>query len=705
MSTKATSSADVEDNTALYAEGDRMETLKYKGKLRCYLQAPMYMIIVFIAGNIGLYFYQVKLGMITSAFVLLYAIAVSVFYRMNIAKLNEEIVDFATHYGTVQKELLDKFKIPYALLDTGGKLLWMNEEFAAVSEKDKHYQKSISTVFKEITKESLAKVQEDSFCVRVERGNRIYQASMQKLYFSDLGKESEIVTSVDEANTLIALLLFDETELEQSRRENTEQKMVNALVYIDNYDEVFDTVEDVKQSLLTAVIDRKINKYFRDTDALVRKIEKDKYFIVFQQKYLGRLEENRFSILEDIKNTKVGNDMPITLSIGIGVSGNCYNQNAEYARAAIDIALGRGGSQAVIKDNNNVSYYGSRGKEVEKSTRVKARVKAQALREMMESRENVIIMGHSIGDADSFGAAIGVYCAARELGKTAQIVLNTVTSSLRPLIERFETEEYPEDMFIDSEEALAFCSARTLVMVVDTNRPSYTDCPELLKKSRSIVVFDHHRQGNEVIENPILSYIEPYASSTCEMVAEVLQYFSEKVHLKPQEADSIYTGILIDTNNFMRKTGVRTFEAAAYLRRCGAEVTRVRKLLREDMSAYKARAEVVRHAQVYRGAFAVSVCEAGQLESPTVVGAQAANELLNIVGIKAAFVLTEFQNKVYISSRSIDEIDVQLIMERLGGGGHLNVAGAQIENSSVMEVKKRLQEIIDILIEEGEIEL
>lgn len=683
-----------------------METLKYKGKLKRYLQAPLYMIIVFLAGNVGLYFYQVKLGMITSVFVLLYTIAVSVFYRMNIAKLNEEIVDFATHYGTVQKELLDKFKIPYALMDTGGKLLWMNEEFAAVSEKDKHYQKSVSTVFKEITKESLAKVQEDSFCVRVERGGRIYQASMQKLYFSDLANGSEIVTSVDEANTLIALLLFDETELEESRRENTEQKMVNALVYIDNYDEVFDAVEDVKRSLLTAVIDRKINKYFRDTDALVRKIEKDKYFIVFQQKYLTQLEENRFSILEDIKNTKVGNDMPITLSIGIGVSGGSYNQNAEYARAAIDIALGRGGSQAVIKENNNVSYYGSRGKEVEKSTRVKARVKAQALREMMESRDNVIIMGHSIGDADSFGAAIGVYCAARELGKPAQIVLNTVTSSLRPLVERFnETEEYPEDIFIDSEEALGLCSFRTLVMVVDTNRPSYTDCPELLKKSRSIVVFDHHRQGNEVIENPILSYIEPYASSTCEMVAEVLQYFSEKVHLKPQEADSLYAGILIDTNNFMRKTGVRTFEAAAYLRRCGAEVTRVRKLLREDMSAYKARAEIVRHAQVYRGAFAISVCEAGQLESPTVVGAQAANELLNIVGIKASFVLTEYQNKVYISSRSIDEIDVQLIMERLGGGGHLNVAGAQIENCSVAEAKKRLQDIIDILIDEGEIKL
>ena len=683
-----------------------METLQFNGKLKRYFQAPLYMIFVFLAGDIGLLFYNIRIGAVTGVFVLLYAAIVLVLYRVIMVRLNEEIIHFATHYGTVQKELLDKFQIPYALLDAGGKILWMNEEFAGVSGKDKHYQKSISTVFLEITKESLAKVQQDSFNVQMELNDRVYQASMQKLYFTEMGEGSQILTTLDKENTLIALLLFDETELVKARRENSDQQMVTALLYIDNYDEAFDSVEEVKRSFVTAMIDRKIGKYFRDADALVRKLEKDKYFIVFQRKYLAAMEENRFSILEEIKSTKVHNDMPVTLSIGIGLSGNSYNQNAEYARAAIDIALGRGGSQAVIKEKDNLSYYGVRGKEIEKNTRVKARVKAQALREMMESRDNVIIMGHSIGDADSFGASVGVYCAARELGKPAQIVLNTVTSSVRPLMECFSEEQgYPEDMFIDSDEAIDRCSNRTLVMVVDTNRPSYTDCPDLLKKSRSVVVFDHHRQGNEVIENPILSYIEPYASSTCEMVAEVLQYFSEKVHLKPQEADSLYAGILIDTNNFMRKTGVRTFEAAAYLRRCGVEVTRVRKLLREDMSAYKARAEIVRHAQVYRGAFAIAVSEESNVESPTVVGAQAANELLNIVGIKASFVLTEYQNKVYISSRSIDEIDVQLIMERLGGGGHLNVAGAQIENSSLAEVKRKLQDTIDILIDEGEIKI
>ena len=265
---------------------------------------------------------------------------------------------------------------------------------------------------------------------------------------------------------------------------------------------------------------------------------------------------------------------------------------------------------------------------------------------------------------------------------------------------------YPEDMFIRSERAIEMVKSESVLVVVDTNRPNYTECPEILRQSKNIVVFDHHRQSSDVIENAVLSYIETYASSTCEMVAEMLQYFNENIHLKPNEADSIYAGILIDTNNFMTKTGVRTFEAAAYLRRCGAEVTRVRKLLRDDMAAYKARAEAVRHAEVYQGAFAISICPADpRVESPTIAGAQAANELLNIVGIKASFVLTEYNEKIYISSRSIDEINVQLIMERMGGGGHLNVAGAQLKDCTVHEAKRKIQDTLDQMLEEGDLEV
>ena len=442
------------------------------------------------------------------------------------------------------------------------------------------------------------------------------------------------LVTLDESNEyLTAVYLFDETEKNQYMRENQEQKMVAGLVYIDNYDEALDSIEDVKRSLLVALIDRKVNKYFTELDALVRKIEKDKYFVVLKYQYLAKLREDRFSLIEDVKTVKVGNEMAVTLSIGIGANGESYTQNYEYARMSIDLALGRGGDQVVVRDGEDITYYGGKTQQVERNTRVKARVKAHALREIIESREHVIIMGHSISDVDSLGAAIGIYCAAKVLGKKAQIVLNEITSSLRPLVECFTEEKgYPADLFIKNEEALMLTNENTLVVVVDVNRPSYTECPELLKCTQTVCVFDHHRQTNEVIENPVLSYVEPYASSACEMIAEVLQYFSENIRLAPCEADCIYAGILIDTNNFMTKTGVRTFEAAAYLRRAGAEVTRVRKMLRNDMAAYKARAEAVRHAEVYRGAFAISICPADEVESPTIVCAQAANELFKYCG-------------------------------------------------------------------------
>ncbi|MBQ2579614.1 MAG: DHH family phosphoesterase [Lachnospiraceae bacterium] len=681
-----------------------MTGIKFNGKLKHFLRAPIYLTIFFLIGSIGLFFIDLRAGAGAFGISVLYGLLCFVFYRLYRKKINNEIISFATQFGMVQRELLRNFQIPYAILDDEGKILWMNNQFVKVSGRDKAYQKSITGIFTTITRQVIEQANEEPYSIHLEHNERFYEAALQKLSFSQDGGEQLLALSGEES--LTALLLFDETDLMHYRKINDDERLVVALVYIDNYEETIDEVEDVKRSLLTAVIDRKISRFFSDINAIVRKVEKDKYFIVFQQQYMAQLEEGKFSLLEDIKTTKMGNESEITLSIGIGMNGADYTESAEFAKTAIGLALGRGGSQAVVKNRGEVMYYGVRGKEIEKNTRVKARVKAQALREMMETKNRVIVMGHQISDVDALGAGLGVFCAARELGKPCQIVLNTITTSLRPLVEAFsESAGYPRDMFVNSGEALDILDNNTLVVVVDTNRPNYTECPQLLERCKNIVVFDHHRQGSEQVQNPMMSYIEPYASSTCEMIAEVLQYFSERVHLSPLEADCIYAGILIDTNNFMTKVGVRTFEAAAYLRRCGAEVTRVRKMLREDMETYKARAEVVRHAEVYHGAFAISVCEASELESPTVVGAQAANELLNIVGIKASFVLTEYQKKIYVSSRSIDEIDVQLIMERLGGGGHLNVAGAQIEDSNIDDVKNRIENILDIMIDEGEIKL
>ena len=681
----------------------KKNNVRMRGRLRAYLYLPVMLTPLLLMINIPVYMQSVKSGFVVTGFVLLYFLITLVVYLRNKPLLIEELVNFATQYATVQKQLLNEFEIPYALLDFHGKILWVNKRFTEITGKSKNYHKSITTIFPMLTKELLQRG-EMAETMKLPLGDRSYRVSMRRLYF-DIAEHGNLEVSLEESSEyMTAIYLFDETELERYMQENEDQRLVAGLVYIDNYDEALDSIEDVKRSLLTALIDRKVNNYFSEIDALVRKIDRDKYFIVFKNQYMKQLQEDRFSLIEDVKTVKVGNEMAVTLSIGIGNGGDSYNQKYEYARMSIDLALGRGGDQVVVRDGEEITYYGGKNKQVERNSRVKARVKAHALREVIISREHVMIMGHSISDVDSLGAAIGVYCAARVLGKKAQIVLNEVTSSLRPLVEGFSEENgYPADLFIRSEEAIMMTNRNTLVVVVDVNRPSYTECPELLQRTDTVCVFDHHRQSSEVIEKPMLSYVEPYASSTCEMIAEVLQYFSENIKLASHEADCIYAGILIDTNNFMTKTGVRTFEAAAYLRRAGAEVTRVRKLLRDDMAAYKARAEAVRHAEVYRKAFAISVCPADNVESPTIAGAQAANELLNIVGIKASFVLTEYQNKIYVSSRSIDEINVQLIMERLGGGGHLNVAGAQLSDCSVAEAKRMIQSTLDEMLKEGDI--
>ena len=341
---------------------------------------------------------------------------------------------------------------------------------------------------------------------------------------------------------------------------------------------------------------------------------------------------------------------------------------------------------------------------MEKNTRVKSRVKAQALREIISGKERVLIMGHRLADVDSFGAAVGIYRIATTLDRKAYIVLNDVSTSVKPMVELFKSHaDYQDDMIVNSQQAIELAGSNTVLVVVDVNKPSITECPELLRMCKSIVVLDHHRQGAEIIVNATLSYVEAYASSTCEMVSEILQYIGESIKISSEEADYMYSGIMIDTSNFMTKTGVRTFEAAAFLRRNGADVTRVRKLFREDAVEYKAKADAVSQAEIYRGIFAISTCSSEDIQSPTIVGAQAANELLNIKGVKASFVLTEYQGQIFVSARSIDEINVQIIMERMGGGGHLSTAGCQLEGVSISEGIGVLKGTLDKMIADGDL--
>ncbi len=677
-----------------------------------FMKIPLFLTIPFAAAAACLYFVDLKAGLATSAFVLAYLIVVSSLYQVHQTRSREEMVDYASQYGLLQKKMINELELPYAVLDPDGKLLWMNESFRKLTGREKGFRKSVSAVFPELTKERLLKGDGGDF--EVHYNDRIFRAYVKHVSFAnDVPEEAASAQEQSKGKkarrteeSLIVLYLFDETELVEYKKMNEDIQLVAGLIYIDNYDEVTELVDDMKQSLLMAMVDRKVTRYFSAIDGLVKKTEKDKYFVVFKRKYLTGLQEKKFGLLEEVKSIKAGGDQSVSLSMGFGYVGNDYIKNYEYARTAMDLALGRGGDQAVVKTRDKISYYGGNREHTEKSTRVKARVKAQALRELMMTRDSCYIMGHTMADIDSFGAAVGIYCAARQIGKKAHIVLGEVTTSLKPFRDCFTPEKgYPADMIISPGQAYETIGPNSVLVVVDTNRPSYTESPALLSQARTVVVFDHHRIGEQTIRQAELSYIEPNASSACEMIAEILQYFDDNIHLSVDEADVIYAGILIDTNNFMSKTGVRTFEAAAYLRRMGVNVTNVRKMMRNDMDAYKARAEAIRRAEVYREHFAISVCPADQVKSPTIASAQAANELLNIVGIRASFVLAEYHEKIYISSRSIDEINVQRIMERLGGGGHMSTAGAQLANCSVEEAKTIIRNTIDEMIEEGDIKL
>ena len=677
--------------------------VKIKGKLSGYFNAPLRLGLFMVLANILIYFISWPAGIVLTVFLVIYfAVTVSQLLNSRVLLLNE-MVSFATEYGQVQKKLLKELDLPYAILDDTGRVIWINQAFDRVVHGEKILRKPVSSVFPSITKDSLPATDED-VKLQVDYESSNYRVEMKRIPLDQIEEDSDIVEAAGYEDALIALYLFDETAVRLAIQEVDDQSVVIGFIYMDNYEEALDSVEDVRRSLLTALIDRKVNKYISSIDGICSKIEKDKYLIILRKKSLRQLQEAHFELLSDVKTVNIGNEMAITLSIGIGMDGLTYAQNYEFARNAIDLALGRGGDQAVIKMPDNIIYYGGKTQQVEKSTRVKARVKAQAMKEIISAKDAVFIMGHRIGDIDCFGAAVGVFRISTTLGREAHIVLNDISTSLAPIVDLFRNNpEYPPDMFYTSAQAVEKVTDNSSLVVVDVNKPSITECPELLRLCKSIIVLDHHRQGTETIENATLSYIEAYASSTCEMVSEILQYIDDNIKIRQEEADALYAGIVIDTNNFQSKTGVRTFEAAAFLRRCGTDVTRVRKLFREDALEYKAKADAVSQAEIYRNTYAISICPGQGIQSPTIVGAQAANELLNIKGVKASFVLTEYQNQIFISARSIDEVNVQIVMEHLGGGGHMNIAGCQMQDVTLAEAIGVLKHTIDTMISDGEL--
>lgn len=650
-----------------------------KNLLKSYLAWPIFFVVIALATFALIFFMPEKsfaIAGIALAIAVLAALIIYLSYRITLTKA---LVRFAMEMGEEELEKAKLLDVPYALIEENGKIAWANEAFSkAISNFEE--KATIEEIFGEIDEEVLSEIED----------RRTLHLTYREKTFDVVICDMEI-----EDNKLFAVYLYDATKLAKIEKKYQDDKPIVGLIYLDNYEEAMESVDEVKRSLLTALVDRKIGKYITDIDGVIKKLEKDKYLFLIKNMYLPQLENTRFDILEDVKTVNIGNNMAVTISIGMGLSGETFADNYSYARTAIDMALARGGDQAVIKDYDAIRYYGGKSQSIEKSTRVKARVKAQAFTEILGSNENVVVMGHTLMDIDCLGAAVGVWRIATTLGKKAHIIIGEAPSQIKYMVDRFkESSDYPKDMFITKAQAMDVVSGSTVLTVVDVNRPVITEAPELLDVANTVVVFDHHRQGSDNISQAVLSYVEPYASSACEMVAEIIQYIEEEIKLKAVEADSMYAGIVIDTHNFTNQTGVRTFEAAAYLRKCGADVTRVRKIFRDSVEDYRAKADAIHSAEIFMGAYAITECNGEGLESPTIVGAQAANELLDIEGIKASFVLTVFRDKVYISARSIDEVNVQVLMEKIGGGGHRSIAGAQMKDVSVDDAKRVVKDLI-----------
>lgn len=663
-------------------------------KLQVGVGLIVFLACVILVGTLLMYSKNRNLCLVIACADLLFAaFSVLEYYRMK-SMIGLELEEGAFEKSQILKTLMKSAPTPFVLTDMNGEIVWFSNSFQDKL-KGKKDKKNITQIFEPIRKKTFPQDEKEKH-YHIAMDNKLYDVECRQILFPAVNESNE-------ESSMLSFYFYDETDLVHYKNESENKNLVVGLVYIDNYEEVLDNLEEVRQSMLFAVVERKIFKYMRQYFAIVKKFERDKYLFVFEAKYLPQVLEDRFSIMDDVRSTSLGNTLEVTLSIGVCANMPDYVQAYEGARACIDMALGRGGDQAVVKDNESVTYFGGNTQKMEKATRVKARVKAHALREIMMLSSKVLIMGHRSPDADSIGASLGIYRMAKTFQKEAYIVVDEDFPAIRPIIESVKQVSGDERIFITGEQAVQMKDSECVVVVVDTNNPLMTECPSLLKGGCQVVVLDHHRTMKDTIKNAVLSYIEPYASSSCEMVAEVLQYIADKPKLKNIEADALYSGILVDTDNFVVKAGVRTFEAAAFLRRAGADVTRVRKMFREDLNQNRMKAAIIQSAEMFQNAFAIATFEGENIPGATVIGAKAANELLDVQGVRGSFVLTRLQDCIYISARSIDDLNVHTIMERMGGGGHLTVAAAQIKNKTIYDVRTDLQNLIVSMQENKEI--
>lgn len=600
---------------------------------------------------------------------------------------NKEITKYIEtltfNIDSATKDTLLNFPMPLVLAELDGNTIWYNSSFREIFGDEDFLQKTVAGVITDI-KPQMTKGDSVNISKDITITNR---------YYTVLGNLVKIDDNNDEESFIVMLYFVDNTDLVNEKQKFEDNKNIVSLVVIDNYDDLMQSLEDSKRPQMMAEIEKKVTSWISHTGGILKKFERDKYLCIFAFKYLKELEEKRFDLLETVKEINLGNKIPVTLSIGLGINAPTIGQNLHNAYASIDIALGRGGDHVVIKDGDNFRFFGGRTGELEKRTRVKARVIAYALRGLIDQAPSVLIMGHENADIDSLGASLGIYRIVKNRDKRVNIVLNHSNANIDSILNKLSKEPEYSNVFVGRNEALDIITKKTLLIVVDTHRPSFTETPELLRMTDQIVIIDHHRRGADYIHDAVLTYQETYASSTCELVTELLQYIEDKVRLTNIETEALYAGIVVDTKNFIFKTGVRTFEAASYLRRQGVDTVSVKQLFQNDLRTYITISNIVKDAELVYDNIAISVCPSN-IKSPQLIAAQAADQLLSLSGLIAAFVLSYHDGQVVISGRSLGEINVQMILEKLGGGGHLTVAGAQIENVSIQDAREKLKNAI-----------
>ena len=594
------------------------------------------------------------------------------------SEISETLQDLMLTVDSAAKTSLINSPFPLVILETDGNVVWKSSKFISEFSKiniNSYIDELINQITTEIEKNESKS--DKSIFTEINVENRKYKI---------LGR---YVNSKNKKGYMLILYFLDETENIKLQKETMDARTCIEIITIDNYEEATQLLEAEEKLKITTQIDKEIINCTNDSNGVLIKSDRDKYIYIFEQKYLEKMKEDKFSILDKIKEISVGKNTQFTLSIAISNEGETPRDRYKSAQTAMDLVLGRGGDQAVIRENDLYKFYGGRAQEVEKRTKVKARTIAHALENLIKESNKVMIMGHTNPDIDSMGSSIGIYCLSKALDKSAYIIDSDETNTLQSFKETLQKEPEYEDVLINKEVAIENIDENTLLVIVDTHKSTYVEMPELLEKTDKIVVIDHHRKSIDYIENATLIFQEVYASSAAELVTELLQYTEAKVELKNIEAESLYAGIMMDTKNFTFKTGVRTFEAAAYLRKCGVDIIRVKKWFQSDLEGFNKIAEIVKNAEVVNDSIAIAI-NYEQSKDTSLLCAKAADELLTISNITASFVIGDLGDKVCISGRSIGDINVQVILEKLGGGGHITLAGAQVEGMSMEETKQEL---------------